>query len=40
LKRGFVVAQFALGFVVAGACSGLAMAELTPNAGAKAATIR
>ena len=33
------MAQFALGFVVAGACSGLAMAESTPSTGAKAAAV-
>jgi lipoprotein-anchoring transpeptidase ErfK/SrfK len=36
VKRGFLVALLALGFVVAGACSGIAMAESTPSSGAKA----
>ena len=39
MKRGFLVALFALGFVVAGACSGLAMAESTPSSGAKAGAV-
>jgi lipoprotein-anchoring transpeptidase ErfK/SrfK len=39
LKRGFLVALFAFGFVVAGACSGIAMAESAPSSGAKAGVV-
>jgi lipoprotein-anchoring transpeptidase ErfK/SrfK len=35
LKRGFLVALFALGLVVIGACSGVAAAESNPSSGAK-----
>jgi len=34
VKRGFLVARCALGFVVAGAYSDIAMAEAVPSSGA------
>ncbi|HWB22338.1 MAG TPA: L,D-transpeptidase family protein [Gaiellaceae bacterium] len=39
MKRGFLVALFAFGFVVAGACSGVAMAESSPSSGGKAPAV-
>ena len=40
MKRGFRVALFALGFVVAGSCSGVAVAESTPSSGATAHVVK
>ena len=39
MKRGFLAVVFVVGFVVAGACSGIAAAESSPSSGATAGTI-
>lgn len=40
MKRGFLLALFALGFVVAGACAGVATAGSTPRSGAKVSALQ